>query len=219
MKKSRLLGAVCVCIINIGMIAISEAALVEVDWQNTGDKLLTQDTEAGLEWMDINPTYYITANQMLSLFAPGELYEGFRFATTNELITILSHAGVTAGTGNVSVDIGEASEVSAFINMVGGGTTHNVSQSLTQTTANARTVETIGFNTTLYFSALNYLSDGRTLFSPRFGTEDPNRPDADGGNWIVRNATITAVPIPSALWLLGSGLIGLLGLVKQRNPS
>ena len=95
MKKSHLLGAVCACAITIVMPVNSEAALVEVDWQTAGDGLLTRDTVSGLEWMDINPTYYITANQMLALFAPGQLYEGFRFATTDDLITVLTHAGVS----------------------------------------------------------------------------------------------------------------------------
>jgi hypothetical protein len=166
--------------------------------------------------MDINPTYGITANEMLSLFAPGELYEGFRFAATDELITLLSHAGVSENSG---ADIGEADQVAGFIDLVGGGTV-NVQSTFTQTTANGRTTETVGFNTTLYFSALSYYDDGRTYFHPRFLVEDPNRPDANGGNWIVREAsTPAAVPIPAAVWLFGSGLLGFIGTARRRKGS
>jgi len=62
---------------------------------------------------------------------------------------------------------------------------------------------------------------------------------ADGGGWIfetqslsyaalsgadsssyglaVRNAEVSVVPVPGAVWLLGSGLVGILGFRKKRR--
>lgn len=36
------------------------------------------------------------------------------------------------------------------------------------------------------------------------------------GAWAVRNGDVTAVPLPAAVWLFGSGLLGLAGLARRR---
>jgi len=52
-----------------------------------------------------------------------------------------------------------------------------------------------------------------------------NRPDAiwiignvddDAFNWDASNANVPQVPIPAAIWLLGSGLLGLVGLRRRQ---
>ena len=35
--------------------------------------------------------------------------------------------------------------------------------------------------------------------------------------WAVRDGDVAVVPVPAAVWLLGSGLIGLLGIAQQRR--
>ena len=35
--------------------------------------------------------------------------------------------------------------------------------------------------------------------------------------WAVRSGDVSAVPVPAAVWLFGSGLIGLLGLAKRKR--
>jgi hypothetical protein len=34
--------------------------------------------------------------------------------------------------------------------------------------------------------------------------------------WAVHDGDIGAVPIPAALWLFGSGLLGLVGMAKRK---
>ena len=36
-------------------------------------------------------------------------------------------------------------------------------------------------------------------------------------NWMANNAPLSAVPIPSAVWLFGSGLIGLVGVARRKK--
>jgi hypothetical protein len=64
------------------------------------------------------------------------------------------------------------------------------------------------------------------VFSPSSKTEFPIAGGDDcwsgwlgGGAWAVRNGdvnTATPTPIPAAVWLFGSGLVGLVGLKKRR---
>ena len=54
-----------------------------------------------------------------------------------------------------------------------------------------------------------------------FGFNDGSQLDfVKGGNlfaWAVRSGDVSAVPIPAAVWLFGSGLIGLLGVARRRR--
>jgi hypothetical protein len=42
---------------------------------------------------------------------------------------------------------------------------------------------------------------------------------ATTGEYLVANSVSSAVPIPAAVWLFGSGLIGLAGVAKNKNRS
>ena len=37
--------------------------------------------------------------------------------------------------------------------------------------------------------------------------------------WAVRSGDVSAVPVPAAVWLFGSGLIGLLGVASWKIPN
>jgi len=37
--------------------------------------------------------------------------------------------------------------------------------------------------------------------------------------WAVRSGDVSVVPIPAAVWLFGSGLIGLLGVARRRKAA
>jgi hypothetical protein len=49
----------------------------------------------------------------------------------------------------------------------------------------------------------------------RFATTDGNYGD-NGGAFTISVSPLTAVPVPAAAWLMGSGLMGLLGLARRR---
>jgi len=93
MKKSHLLGALCVCAISIGMTAATEASLTEVDWKTAGDGLITQDSESGLEWLDMSQTVARSYTDISSNFDEGGDFEGWRYATTVEVAGLIDAAG------------------------------------------------------------------------------------------------------------------------------
>ena len=71
--------------------------------------------------------------------------------------------------------------------------------------------------------SLNYwsgteLNSGRARYF-RFGHGDQFATEKFDGllAWAVQSGDVSAVPIPGAVWLFGSGLIGLLGLARRKR--
>ena len=50
-------------------------------------------------------------------------------------------------------------------------------------------------------------------YGNQFATDKLN----NGNAWAVRSGDVSAVPAPAAVWLFGSGLIGLLGMARRRR--
>ncbi len=84
--------------------AISE--LLEVDLIDPGDGLLTRDTDAGLDWLDVSSTSGLSFNDIVADVG-GWASLGFRHATGTELCALVAtHAATPASgcpTGNVAV--------------------------------------------------------------------------------------------------------------------
>ncbi|WP_425404302.1 hypothetical protein [Hwanghaeella sp.] len=85
------IGFLVICLAAIGT---ARAELVNADWRVRGDKLLTRDTETGLEWLNIEQTYGRSRAEVKELFGVDQEFEGFRFATLNEFETLLKNAGI-----------------------------------------------------------------------------------------------------------------------------
>ena len=88
MNKSRLLGALCACLIFPPVIV--SADLISVDWKTPGDGLITRDTNSGLEWLDLTVTVGRSANDIRSQILAGGEFEGWRFANAFNVETFLS---------------------------------------------------------------------------------------------------------------------------------
>lgn len=70
------------------------ADLIEADWLVAGDGLITQDTESGLEWLDLTQTLDRSYNDVLSELGSDGEFDGFRHASKGEWEALLSHAGL-----------------------------------------------------------------------------------------------------------------------------
>ena len=67
------------------------SALAEADWM-IGDKAITID-DNGLRWLDLSFTRAQTYNQVTAQLAAGQIFDGFRYATSAELAELFNSAG------------------------------------------------------------------------------------------------------------------------------
>lgn len=63
------------------------------------------------------------------------------------------------------------------------------------------------------FSSLSYAA----LLDPNLSWQIDYLTDAIGTTDVVRLSVVSAVPVPGAVWLFGSGLLGLMSLVRRKN--
>ena len=83
--------------------APATADLIEIDLLSAGDKLITLDTDTGLEWLDVSLTANITYNAITSGAAVGGLGGlnpivnfGFIHATPDQTGSLFLNAGIAA---------------------------------------------------------------------------------------------------------------------------
>jgi len=89
--RVTIIGLLLAC---MAAIAPAQAELINADWLVPGDKLLTRDTETGLEWLNVEQTYRRSKAEVDRLFGIDQEFEGFRFATLDEYQTLLKNAGI-----------------------------------------------------------------------------------------------------------------------------
>ncbi len=97
-------------------ISADSPPLVQRDLNRRGDGLLTLDTSTGLEWLDITETdLNLSYNRMVGELDKGGMFEGFRYATEDEVLTLLTNAGIDVSS------IGEANfePITAFQALIG----------------------------------------------------------------------------------------------------
>ena len=70
----------------------AKAALLSLDWQTAGDNKITRD-DNGKEWLDATETLGMSSNAVLAELGSGGMFEGFRFATGNEVAGLWASAG------------------------------------------------------------------------------------------------------------------------------
>lgn len=90
-NSSRLFIVSLLFCLLVTMARTTHAELIVMNFENTGDGLLTLDTNTGLKWLDPNKTAGLSMNAITS----SDWYnvDGFEHATTNETLQLLTNAG------------------------------------------------------------------------------------------------------------------------------
>ena len=209
----------------------SNAALVE----RLGG-LAYYDTEADLTWLaDANyaqTSGYDADGRMTwdqaNTWAAGLNLDGvggWRLANTIDVgndgatVNTDAHHGVDYG-----FNITAHSELSnMYFNVLGNISFYDTSGALTGCTAPDYCLTNTGpfsnLQSNYYWSATEYAPDTLTAWSFRMlsGVQLNLNKNNDYYAWAVQSGDVSAVPVPAAIWLFGSGLFGLIGLARRKK--
>jgi len=201
----------------------SYSAVIEADLFNTGDALLTKDTSNGLYWLDVTLNVGMSYNDVLALTQPGGIYEGFRYATEAEFEALILSAGLIYAGTTFPADQDKIDNAIALINMLGRTFDYSTEPfaRLYGFYALLDEIPVLGnyandpnfrrhatLQRQIYPSGLEDI-EATTLTFDSFHIDFPY---PAGGHLLVSN-----VPIPAAIWLFGSGLIGLIGIARRKK--
>lgn len=71
----------------------ADAELVSMD-SDYGPGTITHDTETGIDWLDLTLTTNRSVVDITAQLGPGGEFEGFRYATSADITTLWTHAGI-----------------------------------------------------------------------------------------------------------------------------
>ena len=72
-----------------------------------------------------------------------------------------------------------------------------------------------------YWSATEYAPNTNNAwnFNMNNGNQNNNNKNNSFYGWAVQSGDVSAVPVPAAVWLFGSGLLGLIGVAKRKRAN
>ena len=208
MKKSHLIGVLCAAVFSV-LALPTQAALIGVlpatsggtDWQayydDVADLSWTADANINgtMNWVDAN----VWAAALDIDGTPGA--DGWRLPSSLNS----DGSGPCAGSSCTDSEMGNL-----YYNVL-----VNASGSLTNTGpfSNVQSFH--------YWSSTEYAPDTSIAWDFFFGNGNqvslpkPNNLNA----WAVQSGKVGAVPVPGAVWLFGSGLLGLIGIARRKKAS
>ena len=158
------------------------------------------DTGTGLQWLDLTETLGISWNQAEAL--PFVTVDGYVHATEDQVETLFLNAGfLTTNNANNTANDPAAADLLAFLGCTQFCGTVNATGRGFADWDGSQTVRP------------NYHTSGLGAGAATVSLFSLNKDllDATAGHFLVK-----AVPVPAAVWLFGSGLLGLIGIARRK---
>jgi len=191
------------------LVLVNNAQALAVDFENNGD--FTTDNISGLDWYDVSLTQGLNYNEVVSLTSRGGALEGegWRYATAAEFSTMLGNFLSLAPSGFFTPAQGA---FSSLVNMLG-----STAATASASTVNGRLINSntpphiIATQLDLAFITTSTTNNDVAIAHNGIILNDSN--DITSGSFLVRT---TVVPVPAAVWFMGTGMIGLIGFSRKK---
>ena len=218
MKKSRLLGAVCAVLFTLITVSAHASLVGRLPLTPGGtDFQAAYDTVLDITWL--------TDADLSGLFNWDNQAGWARGLDTANYLGVdgwrLASMDVNGDTA--VVDCNGATELACRDNELGYMFYQNMDGDLFDDKRGNQTVDGVLLTDvqSFYWSGTEFAPDPAGAWRFLFGLgrlrQDLSDKFNDGYGWAVRAGDVSAVPVPAAVWLFGSGLIGLLGLARRKK--
>ena len=190
----------------------------------------TTDLSSGYDWLDVTTTAYKSIDYVMTQQAEGGIYEGWRYATRDEVSILVSNYG----NGELRLDYGNGSRAYnngalAGLHLLLGSTTETGNKEFGLESSPGDTTYTVGFTADLdgiyshpryWLSYIKTSPDGSSAVDEFRRNYTSMRSEVAAptiGSFLIRASEVSAVPIPAAAWFMGPALLGVLGLSRKNN--
>ena len=212
MKKSRLLGAVCTFVLTLGVYTNSQSSTLTFDDITVIDFAAIPDGYGGFDWHYPTPNGFRAMNPANTASPiPGSGYENGIVSGTNIAFGNSSNITIDRSISGEAFNFQSAWLTAAWHD----GLNIQVVGKLSGATIYSTTVTVDTDSPTLF--TFNYLGIDTLLFTSSGGTSAGL--GGSGVDFAMDDFSFSAVPIPPALYLFGSGLLGLVGVAKRKKSA
>ena len=212
--------------LSLSLSSTAHSALIVQDWMTAGDGYIIRDTDTNLEWLNLTQSGGLSYSYVSTQFGTGGQFEGMRYATNDEVVALWeSYFGIDLSASArwdpqlpAYLDPGVRLASETLGTGIGGPTDprmgDDANYSLLGITAEVRmdngnqfVLGAQTFNIDTYYYPVN---------DPWFSATGISAPTESmaTGSYLVRPSVI---PVPAAVWLFGSGMIALVGIMRHKK--
>lgn len=223
-------------ILAFGFSSIANAVVVEIDWQTAGDNLITKDTISGLDWLDLTETNGMSRDYVLTQLGAGGIYEGWRYASSAEVVTLWLNFGLDLSNLDVNTQLNSSGASGLDPSLITA--TNYLGNTWCEYECSVYPYGVEGYTSDEYIETdpdlIPYAEPDWYFYLGASYTNEYGYVYKDHTSYWLSGASITptygssltlgsylvqpsAVPVPGAVWLFGSGLIGLIGIAKRKK--